>query len=179
MARCRYHIHDSCHKTLPVCSYTHRTFLQIFLYFTMGITVLPTIEHTKLEILNSPSIGNIIDVISNKLRTLHAIAYTDYIIEDNDTFSRDPYMILYVCVCVTFMVFTDCKSCTRPISTSPGSMEASEYGLTRGTCFVARRLEVVAVAGLLRISWCVWSAAGFRVSSVVYFSSNAHGLLQV
>ena len=30
-------------------------------------------------------------------------------------------------------------------------MEAGEYGLKRGTCFVARRLEVVAVAGLLRI----------------------------
>ena len=29
--------------------------------------------------------------------------------------------------------------------------EACEYGLTRGTCFVARRLEVVAVAGLLWI----------------------------
>ena len=34
-------------------------------------------------------------------------------------------------------------------------MEAGEYGLTRGTCFVARRLEVVAVAGLLWIPWCV------------------------
>ena len=42
-------------------------------------------------------------------------------------------------------------------------MEAGEYGLTRGTCFVARRLEVVAVAGLLLISWCVLGAAGFRV----------------
>ena len=31
----------------------------------------------------------------------------------------------------------------------PGTMEAGEYGLTRGTCFVARRLEVVDVAGLL------------------------------
>ena len=32
----------------------------------------------------------------------------------------------------------------------PGCLiEACEYGLTRGTCFVARRLEVVAVAGLL------------------------------
>ena len=51
--------------------------------------------------------------------------------------------------CVTFVVFTDCESCTGPISTNPGSMEAGEYGLTRGTCFVARRLEVVAVAGLL------------------------------
>ena len=43
----------------------------------------------------------------------------------------------------------NCESCTKPISTNPGSMEAGEYGLTRGTCFVARRLEVVAVAGLL------------------------------
>ena len=59
--------------------------------------------------------------------------------------------------------FTDYESCTRPISTNPGSMEAGEYGLTRGTCFVARRLEVVAVAGLLRISWCVKGAADFFV----------------
>ena len=28
-------------------------------------------------------------------------------------------------------------------------MESGTYGLTRGTCFVARRLEVLAVAGLL------------------------------
>ena len=40
-------------------------------------------------------------------------------------------------------------------------MEAGEYGLTRGTCFVARRLEVVAVAGLLCIWWCVLGAAEF------------------
>ena len=33
--------------------------------------------------------------------------------------------------------------------------------LTRGTCFVARRLEVVAVAGLLWISWCVFGGANF------------------
>ena len=25
------------------------------------------------------------------------------------------------------MVFTDCESCTRPISTNPGSMQAGEY----------------------------------------------------
>ena len=49
-------------------------------------------------------------------------------------------------------------------------MEASEYGLTCGTCLVARRLEVVAVAGLLWIPWCVFGAAGFR-----FFSLNAHG----
>ena len=42
-------------------------------------------------------------------------------------------------------------------------MEAGEYGLMSGTCFVARRLEVVAAAGLLWISWCVLGAAGFRV----------------
>ena len=42
-------------------------------------------------------------------------------------------------------------------------MEAGEYGLTRGTCFFARRLELVAVAGLLWLTWCVLGAAGFRV----------------
>ena len=61
------------------------------------------------------------------------------------------------------MFFTDCKSCTRPISTNAGSMEAGEYGLTRGACFLACRLELDAVAGLLWISWCVLGAAGFRV----------------
>ena len=58
------------------------------------------------------------------------------------------------------MFFTDCESCTRPIFTNPGYTEAVKYGLTRGTCFVARRLEVVAVAGLLWISWCVLGAVG-------------------
>ena len=49
-------------------------------------------------------------------------------------------------------------------------MEAGEYGLTRGTCFVARRLEMIAVAGLLWISWCVLGAAGFRGGGVrIYF----------
>ena len=66
-----------------------------------------------------------------------------------------------VSVCVTFVVFTDCESCTRPISTNSGSIEAGEYGLTRRTCFVARRLELVAVAGLLWISWCVLGWADF------------------
>ena len=55
----------------------------------------------------------------------------------------------------------NCKSCTRPISTNPGSMEAGEYGLARGTCFLACRLELHAVAGLLWISWCVLGGAGF------------------
>ena len=43
-----------------------------------------------------------------------------------------------LCVCETVVVFTDCESCTRPISTKPGSMEAGEYGLTLGTCFVRK-----------------------------------------
>ena len=67
--------------------------------------------------------------------------------------------------CLTFVVFTDYESCTRPISTNSGSMEAGEYGLTRGTCFIARRLEVVAVAELLWISWCVVG----RIFSCVFF----------
>ena len=32
-----------------------------------------------------------------------------------------------VCVCVTFVVFTDCESCARPISTNPGSMESGVW----------------------------------------------------
>ena len=52
-------------------------------------------------------------------------------------------------------------------------MEAGEYGLTRGTCFVARRLEVVAVAGPMWISWCVLSAAGFGgVFSVLFLRTH-------
>ena len=62
---------------------------------------------------------------------------------------------------IEFVLFTDCESCTRPISTNPGSMEAGEHGLTRGTWFFARHLEVVAVAGLLRLSRCVFGEAGF------------------
>ena len=51
-------------------------------------------------------------------------------------------------------------------------MEAGKYGLTRGTCFVTRRLEVVQVAGLLRISLCVLGGAGlfvFFFSDFVFF----------
>ena len=41
--------------------------------------------------------------------------------------------------------------------------ESCEYGLPRGTCFVARRLELVAVAGRLCISWCAWVGRIFFV----------------
>ena len=47
-------------------------------------------------------------------------------------------------------------------------MEASECGRTRGKCFIARRLEVVAVVGLLRTLWCVLGTAGFRASLFVF-----------
>ena len=58
------------------------------------------------------------------------------------------------------------------MSTNPGSMEEDEYRLTRGTCFVAHRVEVIAVAGLLWISWCVLGAAGFRVFHDFAFSNS-------
>ena len=58
-------------------------------------------------------------------------------------------------------------------------METGEYGVMRGACFVARRLKVVAVAGLLWVSWCVLSGADFFVFFFpIFFPSNAHGLLQ-
>ena len=86
---------------------------------------------------------------------------------------------LSVCVGATFVVFTDGESCTSSISTNAGSIQTGEYGLTRGKCSITRRLEVVAVAGLLRISWSVLGAAGFRTSFLLRSSKNAHGLLQV
>ena len=43
------------------------------------------------------------------------------------------------------------------------------YGLTRGMCYVARRLEVVAVAGLLWISWCVLVGVDFLLSCFFRF----------
>ena len=66
-----------------------------------------------------------------------------------------------MCACVTFVVFTDCESCTRPISTNAGSKEAGEFGLTHETRFVERCLEVVAVTGLMWVSWCVLGGADF------------------
>ena len=54
------------------------------------------------------------------------------------------------------------RSVRRRFPRNPGSTEAGAYGLMRETCFVPRRLEVVAVTGLLLMSWCVLGAAGFR-----------------
>ena len=62
----------------------------------------------------------------------------------------------------------------------PGTMEAGEYGLTHGTWFFVRRLEVVTVAGLLWLSWYVLDGANFFFFFLFrFFCSNAHGLLQV
>ena len=89
--------------------------------------------------------------------------------------------VCLVSVCVTFVVFTDSESCTGPISTNPASMEAGKYELTRRTCFVARRPEMVAVAGLLWLSWCVLGGVIFFVFFCFdfFFSSNVHGLQQL
>ena len=52
-------------------------------------------------------------------------------------------------------------------------MEAGEFGLTRGMCFITCRLEVVVVAGLLRLSWCVSGGADFFVFFFrLFFSSS-------
>ena len=78
-------------------------------------------------------------------------------------------MSVCMCVYVIFVVFTDGESCTSSISTNPGTTQTGEYGLTRRTYFVARRLELVAVAGLLWISRCVLGAARFRIFFPIFF----------
>ena len=64
-----------------------------------------------------------------------------------------------------------CIQATR-ISKNPGSMEEEcQYGLPSGACFTARRLEVVAVAGLLWIYFVVWFLVFGGISCVFSFSS--------
>ena len=51
--------------------------------------------------------------------------------------------------------------------------EAWEYGLPRGTFFVARRLELLAVGGRLWISWCVFGEEHFlRFYFFVFIRTN-------
>ena len=59
--------------------------------------------------------------------------------------------------------------------------EECKYGVPSGTRFTARRPEVVAVAGLLWIYFgvCFFSVWWDFVFFFVFFTSNAHGLLQV
>ena len=59
-------------------------------------------------------------------KPLHAVVRTGY----HYLFNRLVCVSVPEYVCVTFVVFTYCESCTRPISTNPGSMEAGEYELT-------------------------------------------------
>ena len=49
--------------------------------------------------------------------------------------------------------------------------EECQYGLPSGACFTARRLEVVAVAGLLWIYFVVWFLVFGEISCVYSFSS--------
>lgn len=79
--------------------------------------------------------------------------------------------VLSVCF---FRTIIDCEDCRRPISINPGSTEAGEHGLTRGTCFIARRFEVVAVTGLLSFWWCVLGAVEFRGGFVVVAFLRTH-----
>ena len=58
-------------------------------------------------------------------------------------------------VCVAFVIFTDYESCTRPIFTKPGYIEARQYWLARGTCIVACGFELHAVVEILWTPWCV------------------------
>ena len=84
------------------------------------------------------------------------------------------HYLISLSVCVTFVVFTDCESCTRPVSTNSGSLEAGECGLTLGTWFCARRFEVVAVAGLMRVSWCGFGGSGFFRAFHEFAFSNSY-----
>ena len=73
------------------------------------------------------------------------------------------------------MVFTDCESCTRPISTNPGSMQAGEYWAN--TWDVFRRTPSRGGHGR-RAAVDFVVCFGCRGISF-FFSWNAHGLLQV
>ena len=57
-----------------------------------------------------------------------------------------------------------------------------EYGRNRRTCFTARRLEVIAVAGLLWTYFVLCLGCGGILPTFhffVLFTSNSHRLLQV
>ena len=91
-----------------------------------------------------------------------------------------------MCVCVTLVVFAGCGSCSRPISTNAGSIEACKYGLTRAACCVARRLEVVAAGGAVDFRVCFGCVGVFLVLTFfsvyfffVFFSWNAHDVLPI
>ena len=53
-------------------------------------------------------------------------------------------------------------------------MEVGECGLTRGTWFFARPLEVVAVVGPMWASWCVFGGVGFFRAFHEFAFSNSY-----
>ena len=67
-----------------------------------------------------------------------------------------------VSVCATFAVFADCESCTGPISTNLGSMEAGEYGLCVG------RVSSHAVSSWKRSPGCCRSRDVFWVGRMFF-----------
>ena len=81
-----------------------------------------------------------------------------------------------VCVCVTFnsSFLLIARAVRGRFRQKPVSTEAGEYGLTRETWFFARRLDVVVVAGLMCVSWCVFGGAGFFLVLQVTTFSNAY-----
>ena len=78
------------------------------------------------------------------------------------------------CARVTFVDFTDCESFTRLTSTNPVSFEAGEYGLARETCYFARHLQVVAVAGLCGFRGVFWVRCFFAFSFFLLFFLPLH-----
>ena len=67
------------------------------------------------------------------------------------------------------MFFTHCESCTRPISTNPGSMEAGEYELYR-----VGRVSSHAVSRWSRSPGCCGFRGVFRVRQDFVFSIALH-----
>ena len=67
-------------------------------------------------------------------------------------------------------MFTDCESCTRADFHKPGIYGSGRVWANAWDVFRRAPLEVVAVAGLLWISWCVLGGAIFFVFfSVLFF----------
>ena len=73
----------------------------------------------------------------------------------------------------------NCESCTRPISTNPESMEAGVYGLTRGMSRRSRSRSGRGRRAAVDIVVCFGWGGFFVIAFFDFFSSNAHGLLQV
>lgn len=75
-----------------------------------------------------------------------------------------------------FRTIVDSERFNWSISTYLVSTKAGECGLTRGTCFVAGRLELAAVAVM---PWCAMSAAIFCLLFSIFFLANAHDQLDI